>query len=277
MISVVTVEIDGCKNHMQIMLESIFARSKNVSEILIAKTDATEPIDERWTTGNISIRRFSHDLQGKSSWYGHGLGLNAGAEQSTKDYVMFSDPDTFWYTALDEIYLDLIAKHELNYIGVSHHNGCNQGHNYFPYPINSMARRSSLPDADWLKGKLKFRGAMLRRDQLKEDDSGEPADGKFMIPNPIPVLCELYPNQNPMAIFDVGNTLWIWNKERKGRWMSFQTLDCHVYTTPYFKTNFGLKTKLPKKRLLYHLGSGSRNDSPDYDMFIKAYEDSKND
>lgn len=271
MISILTVEIEGCRPHLNMFLESITKKSKLVSEVIIAVIDAKEPINEEWENRNIRFRRFSNPVE--CLWYGHGLGLNAALNKASGEYVIFSDPDTFWYTALDEFYLSLMQQYNLNYVGVSHHNGVNQCFTFFPYVINSMAKRSTLPDKDWMKGKLKFRGAMLHRTQLLENDEAPMADGEFLIPNPIPVLCDTYPNKNSDAIFDVGCNMWLWNEERKGRWLSFQTTDCHIYTTAYSKNNFGLKDRFKKEKLLYHLGSGSRGNAEELETFKKAYED----
>jgi glycosyltransferase involved in cell wall biosynthesis len=280
MISVLTVELKSCKNHLELLLNSIINHSKFVSEVIIAVSDATEDFKEEWKVNNIQFKRFSNPI--KNMWYGHALGLHAALDHAQGEYIMFSDPDTFWYTPLDEFYLKLINNHDLNYIGVSHHNGINQCFGFFPYVINSMVKKSSLPNKNWLQGKLKFRGVKLRRAELLENElfvapseaDAPLADGKFLIPNPIPDLCDTYPNKDSNALFDVGCNMWLWNEEKKGRWLSFQTIDCHIYATKYFKNNFGLKEKLPKKNLIYHLGSGSRGSEEDLTVFKKAYKDS---
>jgi hypothetical protein len=151
-----------------------------------------------------------------------------------------------------------------------------------------MAKRSTLPDKEWLKGELKFRGAFLHRAQLlpenrpdsteTDPDPGKPANGEFLIPGVLPNYNHLFPNKDDYAIFDVGSNMWLWNEEVKGRWLSFQTLDCHIYTTHYYRNNFGLKEKLPKQNIIYHLGSGSRNEEVDWLKFKEEYDRSdKND
>jgi hypothetical protein len=275
MISLLTVQIDGCKEHLKVLLDSVFKRSKLVTEVIIAISDATDPTfyDEK-LEGKIKIKRVATDMCGQQLWYGHGLGLCTALSHASNPFVIFHDPDCFWYTAVDEFYIDLYNKYNLNYIGVSHHNGINQCFTYFPYVISSMAKVATLPNKDWLKGKLKFRGAMLHRAELKPDDPGDLADGKFLIPNPIPDLCNTYPNKNDDAIFDIGCNMWLWNEERKGKWLSFQTLDCHTYTSRYYRSNFKLSVKFPLQNLVYHLGSGSRNESDQYNKLKSAYEQS---
>jgi len=271
MISVLTVEVSGCQPHLEIFKESIANKSKLVSEVIIAVVDATVPIDETWEVGKIKYKRFSHPVD--AMWYGHGLGLNAALKHASKEYVIFSDPDVFWYTAVDEFYLDMMQTHGLNCVGVSHHNGVNQCYKYFPCVMNCMVKKSTLPDRNWLLGNLKFRNSALHRTQLLENDDYPMADGEFLIPNPIPGLCDTYPNKDPHAIFDVGCNLWLWNEEIKGKWIAFQTADCHIYTTSFYRNNFGFKNRFKKERLIYHLSSSARNNIEELNCFKKAYID----
>jgi len=275
MITVITVEIHGCKNHAKILYDSIIKRSKLVTNVIVAQSDASEYYEERWKEGDIEFLRVGNPCEA-GLWFGHGLGLHAALDHVKTEFVMFSDPDVFWYTSVDEFFIDLYDKHDLNYIGVSHHNAVNQAFAFFPYVITSMAKVSTLPDKDWLKGKLKYRGPKLHRAELanEPDDDHPLADGKYLIPNPIPGLCETYPNKNGDALFDIGCNMWLWNEERRGRWLSFQTSDCHIYTTRYNRSNFKFKERLPNKKLIYHLGSSSRNEIEDYERFKKEYEES---
>ncbi len=257
---------------MEIMLDSVLKRSKHIKEVIIAKVDEQEEgLYHEWVRNGITFKKFARPVP--SLWYGHGLGLNACIDRASQDYIMFCDPDVFFYMPVDEFYLDTMQKYDLNYVGVSHHNAINQAFSFFPYVINSLVKRDTLPDKDWLKGKLKLRGPMLHRTELLPDDPGEPADGQYMIPNPIPEFVERFPNKSPTSLFDVGCNLWLWNEERKGKWLSFQTTDCHTYNSIFNRGNVKAE-RFPKQKLVYHLGSGSRNEDVDYNLFKTEYEGS---
>lgn len=273
MISICTVEITTCKDHLAIMLESVGRLSTSIKEIIIAVSDAQEPFEEITDLNGIKVVRFGNPVP--DLWYGHGLGLNAALERTTQEYVMLSDPDVFWYCDVGTYWHELMKEYDLNYIGVSHHNGPNQAGTFFPYVISTMARRETLPDKDWMKGKLKFRGPILTRGELIPGDDYPFADGKFLIPNPLPELCDLYPNKNHDAIFDVGCNMWLWNEERKGRWLSFQTRDCNLYTADYCRGNFKPNPKLARKKLLFHCCNSCKGEPEQMLKYKTAYEESK--
>nr|NIQ14243.1 hypothetical protein [Candidatus Dadabacteria bacterium] len=57
--------------------------------------------------------------------------------------------------------------------------------------------------------------------------------------------------------FDVGCNLYLWAEMKNMKWLSFQTLDCHNYTTTYYRTNVKPITIPRKQKILYHMTTGA--------------------
>lgn len=275
MISLCTVILDGLEPFFEVLVNSIITRTKHISEILVAKVDAEDP---NWKTetkrDNIVIKTFAAPVVDKG--YGHALGLHAGIARASKEFVMFCEPDLFFYTNVDEFYLDLFNRHELNIIGITHHNACGECSTFFPYPMNLMVKRRALPDENWMKGYLKFGRGLHKLEKGTKETNLQNADGKFLIQGPIPEFQDRFPNQSPGCWFDIGCNLFLWNEDMKGKWISFQTLDTHIYTTKFYKSNFKLKEKFPGQKLVYHQTNccgGSKQVA--YDMLLNAYNESR--
>jgi hypothetical protein len=280
MISLCTVELNGMEPFMELFLKSIVRHTKLISEVLIAKVDAIDNYKNEDTKGNVKIVRFGHPLKRTQQGVEHALGLHACIAKAKNDYILLSDPDIIYYNPVEELYLNLMNKHDLSIVGASHHSATIMAYSFFPWIGNCLIKKSELPGDDFLKGYLK--------------DGDQPLDGKFLIPNKIEKFADLFPN--PKGHFDTGSNLTLWNKFKNGKWLAFQTPDCHNYTTNFCrgniklnyrldkmklfyhlvgfsKNNFGLKERFKKERLLYHLGSGSRGNTEELDTFKKAYED----
>jgi hypothetical protein len=269
--------LNGISEHVQIMLESVRDKTKHISEVLVAKIDEDLPYAEEELKPGCVVKRFGTNLHNLT--HGHALGLHLCIESATKKYVMLCDPDIFFYTAVDEFYLDLIVRHELNIVGICSHNATGQCFSFFPYPMNLMMRRDTLPSPDWMKGRLFFRYNITKHpkveDGLAEEALLTPAPGKYLLQGPIPEFQESYPNKDPNCLFDIGCNLWLWNEERKGKWISFQTLDTHIYTTGFYKSNFKFKEKLGNRKLLYHQTNSVLAADEGLKLFRQAYEASK--
>lgn len=261
-------------DYIHVFTDSICRRTTNVSEVIMVKVDSSHEgiINER-QLGNIKFRTIGYNLLDHLEGYkspgwaymvcGHAFGMHHAIENSTGEYIWFSDPDIFFLNKVDQIYLDLVSKHNLDVIGVSHFNAKEQSYGYFPCIINCMIKRSILPDSEWLKEQLWIRSGM----QLIENP--QPlihTPGKYLVAFPIPEFQDQYPNTAGM--FDTGCNLWIWNQQRKGRWLSFYLDEWHncfrynrgfnkmIYPMNYkigrYKTNFGLEENVPSADLLYH-------------------------
>lgn len=253
MITLCTVAPKNYDEWLDVLLDSVFEYSQHVKNILVARSvqpeDPRKPTTEHEFKG-IRIKKF--DAVVNFHEHGHALGLHACIDQVQTEYIMFCDPDLFWQSAVDDLYLNLMGKYDLNYIGCSHHSSVANAYSYFPYLMNSLVKVKDLPNENFLKGHLKFRNGCIMSEGLKEGDPGEPADGKYLISSPIPGYWHKLPNIKPNVFFDTGVNLCLWSIEQNWRWLAFQTPDAHHYTTKYFRGNFRINERIPLQKLLYH-------------------------
>jgi hypothetical protein len=275
MITLCTVVITSIERHVEILIDSILSNTTLVKEVLIATTDR-EGVDVSWEHRGIKFRKFSVPTFCN---FGHPLGLHGCLERATNDYILFMDPDTFWFKDGDKVLMDNLHKYDVKVVGVSHHAAVIQAFHFFPVIFCMLIRRQDLPPKTWKEGLWRYREATI--DQLVGDDTGPREenrflDGKFLLRGPLPGYYQLYPNQDRDAIYDEGTALWLWFQENGWRWLAFQTLDCHNYTTSYYKSNFRLLDKpTPKQKLLFH-GIGSTNAREwEWLKYKKAYLEAK--
>jgi hypothetical protein len=115
------------------------------------------------------------------------------------------------------------------------------------------------------------------------DDPGIVMDGKYLLPGAIPAHYDKFLNPNKEeCVFDSGCNLCLWALQKNWKWLAFQTLDCHIYTTKYNRGSVVLK--LPKTKLIYHAVGGTR---PYYELnnvkrtalmdLLENYKEAKND
>lgn len=253
MITLCTVAPEGYEEWVETLLASILEVSQHVTKVLIAKpvhSEDTSTIEE-YEKKNIHFKKFHAPIN--RGEHGHSLGLHACIDRVETEYIFFCDPDVFWYTAVDDLYLKLMDKYGLQYVGCSHHSAVANAYSYFPYVMNSLVKKKDLPDANFLKGKLKFRHGCIMVEQLGDEESyTEFADGKYLVSSPIPGLWDKFPNVKPDVFFDTAINLCYWGMEQNWRWLAFQTFDAHDYTTKYFRGNFKINDRIPFQKLIYH-------------------------
>lgn len=198
-----------------------------------------------------SRRRFGRvaNFLSKLRLYGHPLAMKAAIERASNDLVLLCDPDIFFYAPVDKIYLGLMEKYDLNYIGAAPHLAIEYSSKFFPNILCMLTRKSCLPDEDFLP---QFKGEYLRGDR---DDSLAP---NFPYPN---------------GLFDTGVYLYLWAEQNKQKWLSFYPSDIHLYTTKMYRTNFKLKDRIPQNKLFYHATGGSRKTH--FDKFLKAMKEAR--
>jgi hypothetical protein len=260
MISLCTVVNANIEKYFEsIFLESIINKTEHITEVLIAKIDADPSFIEEWTVGSIKFTKFGcptleivaiidHGIQ-------HALALHACIDRAKNDLVFISDPDLFFYNPIDKIYLTLMQEHDLHIIGCSHHHSINYANTFFPNQSSMLVNKKNLPDSKFLENKLKKRGYELDPPWVDEDSS---FNGKYLIPGAIPEYAHLFPHKK--GLFETSCNLWIVSQENNWKWLSFQTLDCHIYTTLYHKcyhNNGYVKIPKPKNlKLMYHINRG---------------------
>lgn len=272
MVSICLVYFEEMKPIIGVFLDSVKEKTKKVHEIITVCLNNGEFYKEEFL-GKITLKKVGYPLDKfdflknkniEPRDYGHAIGLNKSLKYVTGEYVLFCDPDIFFYTSVDEFYLETMTKYDLFTVGVSHHWAHALAQMYFPCFFNLMIKTENLPPKDYLTGKLFAREGS---DSIhKSKNEGHPLNN-WMIQG---YVGENFPNQSDEAIYDVGCNLWLWNEENQGRWLSFQTLDVHNYTTTFHKSNWKCKEKFGTNKLIYHLTRGFWNaQNP---SIVEAYE-----
>ncbi len=265
MITICTVLIDEMIPCLDTFFASIRDRTDHVDEVLIAHINSN--CEKEWTEGKIRFHQFPHEAKRHIS---HTTGLHACIDRAKNDYLLFTDPDVFYYTKIDSLYMKLLQDLNLQIVGISHHNSVNQAFSFFPIVVNMMVKKSDLPGKDWMRGLLRDRDYLHISTMRGVEEDWKPMDGHFLVPAPIPGYFDKFPNHKDMSIYDVGCNLYLWHKEKNWKWLSFQTTDCHTYTTGFCRGNVKVP-KLPKQKLLYHVVGASNQRQEDIDRFNEEF------
>lgn len=257
MITLCVVVPEHYENYAKIMLDSVFKFLNLISKIYIAvpTSEPNETIISREFKHGKEILKFTAPTK-DVIMFGHSIGLHACLDKVETEYTMFSDPDIFYMYNADELYLELKNKFNLDYVGCSHHSATSNAYGFFPYLMSSLVKTNDLPPKNWMQGHLKYRGSCLMLENLNKEEeiSYEIADGKYLLPGPIPEFSHKLPNVKPTVLFDTGNSLCLYGMEQNWKWLSFQTSDCHLYTNKYYRTSSSLKVreKFPPHNILWH-------------------------
>lgn len=265
MITVCTVTLDQVKTNFEIYLKSVTNRTKLVSEVLVAHVDKTYDYYEELKINDIIIKQFGVQSFTGRQWQGveHGLGLHACIDRSTNDWLLFHDPDVFFYEPVDEIFYNISLQNSLDIIGISHACATQVAYSFFPYLSCSLVNKRKLPTDKWIKGQI-----------FSVDEPPIRMDGKYLIRmQPVPETINDFPN--PKGDFDTGSYLCLWAKQNNWSWLSFQTMDTHNYYASYNRGNKVKSLKLPKTKLLYHQTSCTQNNLNELNNFLNAWEESE--
>lgn len=270
MISVCTVILSRMEEYIEVLSDTLCRHTKHVREVIFSKVDSLEVKPDRcWEQNGISFKISDCPVSTVEDWQtrgfilmvaGHALGLHHGIERSKEDYIWFTDPDVFLFTSVDEMYLQLMQKHNLGIVGISHFTPEQQSYLDFPCVTNCMVKRGNLPPNNWIDCSLQSGMRVVENCKtiMRMSD-------KYLVPGPI--CPELFPN--PDGLFDVGCNLWRWAHEQNWRWLSFY-MDCGTlpntndgygfkdlvypmnYNTSIYRTNFNLMENLGNQDILYH-------------------------
>lgn len=260
MISICTVILDDCASYLPIYKDSILKKTKLVSEVLMAKVDASPEYNLTYFINGIKFIEFG--VAGKNrlaQGVEHGIGLHECIEKASNDYLLFHDPDVFYYTSVDEFFYNLMSHYHLDLVGISHCASLKFAYTYFPYLSNLLLKKSKLPPLSWLEGEI-------------FDEEGVQRDGKYLIRMDSSKYKSLFPN--PKGDFDTGSFLWLWAHQNNWKWLSFQTLDVHNYTPKYYRNNINLKEKLGTDKFLYHATSSTAQNPGTFRDFQEAWNNS---
>ncbi len=277
MISLISVVVDSVlERYFDTFKKAIIQDTRIINEVILPKVDSTLSFDKEWIDRGIKFRMFSARqrlFKVKSPnliCMDHAFGLHAGINEAANDYVMLSDPDVFFYTNIDEFYYQMMQQYNLNLIGLSHFSAVTEAFGFFPNVFNMMLRKSECPPKTWLEDKFTLR-KMSYQEELKDE---VPIPGMFLVPGEMDGYQHEFPN--PKGHYETGSNLLIWAKQANWRWMSFQTTDCHNYSTQFYRTNFGLRKNLGRQKLVYHATNGSVK-TYNYEDFLEALRGREND
>ena len=275
-------------DYLAILTDTLCKHTTHVKEVIFVQTDfRKDRLLRYWNKNGIDFKLYGmkpldppcpRNLTWEKTICGHASGLHQALNKASQEYVWMSDPDIFLFSSVDQIYLDLMKKYELNLIGISHFNPEGQSYGYFPCIINCMMKKSNLPEENWL-------GGFQAQTGMRLDQNGEnvfSVGNNWIIPGPLKEYCNSFPNPN--GIFDAGCNLWLWNEQKQGRWLSL-TLDTRSYysekflkdncgfvelvyplnyNTSNYKTNFGLTDDLGNIDILYHRTRGCQEKSTSF-------------
>jgi len=288
------------EDYLEILTDTLCRHTKHVKEVILVKTDLKRNrVVRSWSKFGIDFRlygmkQFDPPCPREINWQkmicDHAMGLYQAIGYAQQEYVWMSDPDIFLLSSVDQTYLDLINRYDLNLIGISHFNAEGQSYKYCPCIINCMTKRINLPEPNWLGG-FQAQTSMLESDPSEFVFS---VGDCWLIPGHLPEHRKSFPN--PSGIFDAGCNVWLWNEQRKGNWISFyidpkdleksksyDSKDFFMnnrgftdlvyplnYNTSKYKTNFGLTENLGCEDILYHRTRGSYEDSKSYKKLYRS-------
>lgn len=283
------------EDYLAVLTDTLCRHTKHVKEVILVKTDTLrDRIIRSWSKNGIEFRMYGmkpfdppcpREINWQNMICGHAMGLYQAIGHAQQEYIWMSDPDVFFLSSVDQIYLDLIKKFDLNLIGVSHFNAEGQSYQYCPCIINCMTKKSSLPQSNWLGG-FQAQTSMKIADPTEDVFS---VGDCWLIPGYLPEYRNSFPN--PLGVFDAGCNVWLWNEQNKGKWLSFVlNTDGLVkdsdyvlnnkgfvdlvyplnYNTSNYMTNFGLKENFGNIDLLYHRTRSSYEDSSSYKKLYRS-------
>jgi len=262
MISLCTVLINSATPFLDIYKDCVIAKTKLVREVCFCKVDEPPNFYKEETINGIKFKTFGYDLFAHDSSAAmspgnqHAIGMHECIDKASQPYIFLCDPDIFFYTSVDEFYYNTMQNLQLDIIGSSHHAATEIAQGYFPWHGNLLTAKKNLPTSEWMKGKFDI-------------------EGKYLQMGKVPGYTTMFPNSNKN--FDTGSYLWLWAHEQNWKWLAFQTLDCHTYTSRYYKNNSNIKFKFPKQELFYHGVSGSIKNNEVMPIFANEYKKSKED
>lgn len=287
MITLCSVIYGPNNRYLEYFKESLIKKCKYVSEIVFCNLDHPEGYGREYTIGKVAVKEVS--LPGsyfdgtKLMWkpanvelwkVGHSFGMLQSINSASNSVIYMCDPDIIFYETVDQIYMDLMAKHDLKFIGAAHHIAINYSCKYFPNIVNIMTKKEYLPTPGFFKGRISATNVLKAIHSVQFPPEIDAAfENNYLCQGSQDNIMESYPN--PKGISDTGSLLYYWNESIKGRWLSFMTPDCHNYAMTYYRNNFNLKEKFPNTKLFYHATSGADARFPYWEDFERIYEENK--
>jgi hypothetical protein len=264
MISLCSVMLDHMQEYREIFVNSIISKTKLISEVVFTNNSKSPEYFHSWIVHrkmfpSIVFKEYGTAPETRlASGDEHGLGLNLAIEKTSNEHVYLCDPDIFFYFAIDEFFFNLKEKYNLQAIGVSHHSAIVLCQTFFPWHGSILMSKKDLPNEEFLKNELPIKGKYLMA-----------GNGYDPVLSPKWITYKnLYPN--PEGNWDTSSALYLHAVQNKWKWLAFQTVDTHNYTTQYFRSNIKISERFKKEKLLHHAVSGALQREKIWENFKKA-------
>lgn len=188
MISVCTV-IKGYSNeYLDTFNKSLYRHCKHIKEVIVYDVDKT----------NNRIPYGTENLY-------HAIGLFDCIQKASQEYILLSDPDILVLSSIDELYLELMHKHNLYCVGVAHHSPHMQPYLNMPVVFNMLMKKNQLPPQNFMENEYTNFGHPRKK----------LINGNWLLPGK--TENKNYPNPNA-TIWDTGNKLCLHIQNK--RWLS---------------------------------------------------------
>lgn len=264
--------LDRLRPFLDIFIESLLDKCKLVKEVIIVHVERELEYLEELEKNGVTIKSIGGNqhfwrVEGPTSYCAqHAHGLHLGFEKTTQEYIMISDPDIFFHMAVDQYYLSLMQKYQINIIGVSRPTAICHSILYFPSIMNFLMKKTDFPPTSFTNDISPLNKMLNMFTECEVPSYFHPIAVDLL---PINVKNEF---ALPEGHYETGCRMFLWIKQEEMRWLGFQTPDCNNYYACFYRNNFHLKEKLPKTKLLYHesLSAGIQHNK--IIPFTKAYK-----
>lgn len=232
-----------------LMLRSVFVKkSHHLNQIIIVHNKENKSYEKKETRYDTEILHLGR--REEDGFYLRDYATHEALNYATGEYLILSDPDIIYsLNHFDKYYLDLYKKHNLNVIGVQHFNPA--PYQNFPCVINMFLKKDTLPKKGWMENEP-WESSRLIDNSIKKGVKFDPS--MFLVHMKLKNKVKEFPVQNlARNLWDVGCNLWLWNKELKGKYITFlyKSDGCEYYADKTF-SNFTVKLQPNEQPLLYH-------------------------
>lgn len=237
MISVVVISYgrNPCE-YIKMHIDSIKRKQSGlINEIIVVHNRENEAYEKEELLGNVKILHIGRPIVGEKKFINRAIATYEGIKYATNNYLLLTDPDLIYAKKhFDKLYVELYEKYDLNLIGISHFLKCPYGPT-FPCGINMLVKKDTLPNENWMKGKLIA--------------AQEEAPGNILSEGRIHERALEYPYPF-VNVWDQGANVYLWNKDLNGKYITFLHRDGTNYKVNKVFANFDLDKEQFKDEIL---------------------------
>jgi len=220
MITLCSVIYGPNNKYLEYFVNSINNKCKLITEIMLCNLNHDENYKKEYNSGKIRIKEFGLEntfvnTQGVTIWrpmnievwkIGHSFGMLNAINLASNHLIYLCDPDTIFYTAVDEVFYNLMKKHNLKFIGAAHHISINYNCKYFPNIVNLLTMKQYMPPRGFFKGVVKAKNVLKAIHNTENSDGfDELFENNYLCQGQHDNIMNYYPN--PKGISDTGTLL----------------------------------------------------------------------